>query len=218
MAGPKVRLVLRAMEREIKGKAFPGADGLQSPEWPRDPFHVLIATVLSQRTKDMNTYKAARQLFARFDGPRDMAEADVEEVEELIRPSGFYQVKAKGIQAICRTLLERHGGEVPEDMDMLLALPLVGRKTANCVLAYGFGKEGLCVDTHVHRICNRLGWVDTKHADETEMELREIVPKDLWCDLNSIMVRYGQGVCVPQRPRCEICAVRGDCRHGMYKA
>ncbi len=96
MAGPKVRLVLRAMEREICGKAFPGADGLQSPEWPRDPFHVLIATVLSQRTKDMNTYKAAKQLFARFDGPRDIAEADVKEVEMLIRPSGFYQVKAKG--------------------------------------------------------------------------------------------------------------------------
>jgi endonuclease-3 len=165
MAGPKVRLVLQIMEREICGKAFPGADRLQSPEWPRDPFHVLIATVLSQRTKDINTYKAAKQLFARFEGPREISEADVKEVEELIRPSGFYQVKAKGIKEICRTLVERHGGEVPEDMDLLLALPLVGRKTANCVLAYGFGKDGLCVDTHVHRQPFGLGAYQTGGRD-----------------------------------------------------
>jgi endonuclease-3 len=214
MVEEKVRLVLQRMGGEISGKAFPGADGLQDPEWERDPFHVLIATVLSQRTKDANTYKAAKQLFARFEGPFDLAGADVKEVEELIRPSGFYQVKARGIKQICMILMERHDGKVPDKMEDLLALPLVGRKTANCVLAYGFGKEGLCVDTHVHRISNRLGWVMTRHADETEMELRRIVPSDLWCELNSIMVRFGQGTCLPQRPRCQTCPVKKDCDFG----
>jgi endonuclease-3 len=214
MVETNLRIVLQSMEREISGKAFPGADGLQDPEWERDPFHVLIATVLSQRTKDANTYKAARQLFARFNGPLDLSRADVKEVEDLIRPSGFYQVKARGIKEICRILVERYDGKVPDDMEGLLALPLVGRKTANCVLAYGFGKEGLCVDTHVHRITNRLGWVRTKDADETEQELRRIVPKGLWTDLNSIMVRFGQGTCLPQRPRCSACPVRMDCDFG----
>jgi endonuclease-3 len=214
MVETNLRIVLQSMEREISGKAFPGADGLQDPEWERDPFHVLIATVLSQRTKDANTYKAARQLFARFNGPLDLSRADVKEVEDLIRPSGFYQVKARGIKEICRILVERYDGKVPDDMEGLLALPLVGRKTANCVLAYGFGKEGLCVDTHVHRITNRLGWVRTKDADETEQELRRIVPKGLWTDLNSIMVRFGQGTCLPQRPRCSSCPVRMDCDFG----
>jgi endonuclease-3 len=214
MVETNLRIVLQRMEREISGKAFPGADGLQDPEWERDPFHVLIATVLSQRTKDANTYKAAKQLFARFNSPLDLSRADEKEVEDLIRPSGFYQVKARGIKEICRILVERYDGKVPDDMEGLLALPLVGRKTANCVLAYGFGKEGLCVDTHVHRITNRLGWVRTKDADETEQELRWIVPKDLWTDLNSIMVRFGQGTCLPQRPRCSSCPVRTDCDFG----
>lgn len=208
-----IREVIQAISKDLSGRAFPGADDLQDPEWPRDPFHVLIATVLSQRTRDANTYLAAKQLFSRYDTPEAIAYGELKEIEKLIHPAGFYQVKAKGLQRLCRILVEEHGGMVPCSMEGLLSLPLVGRKTANCVLAYGFGLDGLCVDTHVHRISNRLGWVTTRTPEETEMALRKLVPKDLWRELNSIFVRFGQKTCLPQRPRCPKCPVNEDCAY-----
>ncbi|QLH75749.1 MAG: endonuclease III [Methanomassiliicoccales archaeon] len=179
-----------------------------------DPFHVLIATVLSHRTKDINTYRAAKQLFSRFDGPKEIAEADISTIEELVRPSGFYKVKARGIKSICIELVKRFDGQVPSSMEDLLTLPMVGRKTANCVLSYGFGQDGLCVDIHVHRISNRLGWVRTEHPDETEMELKRIVPRPLWCDINSALVRFGQKTCLPRNPKCSGCMLVRGCEHG----
>lgn len=207
----EIRKSLQEIRGNIMGEAFPGADDLEMPEWTRDPFHVLIATVLSQRTKDQNTYRAAKNLFHRFPDVKSIAAADVGEIEVLIRPSGFYKVKAKGIKALCQKLMDEHDGHVPDDIESLVLLPLVGRKTANCVISYGFGSDAICVDTHVHRICNRLGWVSTKDADGTEMQLRRIAPKDTWSDINRLMVRFGQKTCIPRRPRCFQCPLTEEC-------
>ena len=209
----EIGAVLDAIRGHISGEAFPGADDLEMPEWPRDPFHVLIATVLSQRTKDLNTYKASKQLFQALPDARAIADADQAIIEELIRPSGFYRVKAKGIRSLCREIMERFGGEVPEDIDDMVSLPLVGRKTANCVLSYGFNVDAVCVDTHVHRICNRLGWVSTDDADSTEARLRKIVPKGRWSEVNRLMVRFGQKTCIPRNPRCYQCPVTDHCEY-----
>jgi len=209
----EIREVLDAIRGNIKGEAFPGADDLEMPEWPRDPFHVLIATVLSQRTKDLNTYRASKSLFAALPDVNAIASADVGRIEELIRPSGFYRVKAKGIQSLCRQIVERFDGKVPNDIDDMVSLPMVGRKTANCVLSYGFNVDAVCVDTHVHRICNRLGWVTTDDADKTEVRLRAIAPKDRWSEINSLMVRFGQKTCIPRNPRCWQCPVTKYCQY-----
>ncbi|MCE5295880.1 MAG: endonuclease III [Euryarchaeota archaeon] len=217
MAGAKaskIRSDLKLIGGDIEGHAFPGADDLHDPEWPTDPFHVLMATVLSHRTKDANTHRAAKQLFERYSDPRSIADADPSEIEDLVRPSGFYKVKARGLQKICKELVERFDGQVPGTMDELLTLPMVGRKTANCVLSYGFKKDGLCVDVHVHRISNRIGWVSTKHPDDTELELKAKVPKELWCDINSMLVRFGQRTCLPRNPRCSRCPLLGGCDFG----
>ena len=213
----EIRLVLQGIRGDINGEAFPGADDLEMPEWPRDPFHVLIATVLSQRTKDLNTYRASKQLFAAFPDVRAMADADVEAIEALIRPSGFFKVKAKGIKTLCQELIERFGGQVPSDIDDLVSLPMVGRKTANCVLSYGFGMDAVCVDTHVHRISNRLGWASSDEPDETEARLRRIVPKEKWSEVNRLMVRFGQKTCLPRNPRCSVCPVNRYCRYFKEK-
>jgi endonuclease III len=211
----KIRSDLKLIESDIDSVAFPGADELHDPEWPNDPFHVLMATVLSHRTKDANTYQAAKQLFERYSDPYSIAKADTTEIEELVRPSGFYKVKARGLQRICKELVDRFDGQVPGTMEELLTLPMVGRKTANCVLSYGFGKDGLCVDVHVHRISNRIGWVETKHPDETELELKRMVPKELWCDINSMLVRFGQKTCLPRNPKCAKCPLLEGCDHGI---
>lgn len=193
------------------GSAFPGRGGGESPIRSRDPFHVLIATVLSQRTKDANTHAAVTRLFARYDSPRSIADAPIDELKELIRPAGFPNAKARSIKEISRIILEDHGGEVPRRMEALLSLPMVGRKTANCVRAYAFQEDAICVDTHVHRISNRIGLVSTKHPDETEAALRNVVPKPLWREINTLMVTFGQKVCRPRNPRCEECPINRHC-------
>jgi endonuclease-3 len=220
MAGAKeseVRAVLVGIRGDIRGEAFPGADDLESPDWPRDAMHVLIATVLSHRTKDANTYLAAKQLFSHFDSVPLLAQADLDDIERLIRPSGFYRVKAKGIKKICQELMVRYDGIVPDTIEELVTLPMVGRKTANCVLTYAFGKDGICVDVHVHRISNRLGWVRTEEPDETEMLLRQKVPRELWCDINKLMVRFGQKTCLPRNPRCSRCPISQYCQYFKEK-
>lgn len=193
--------------------AYPGrhADG---SEWSHEPFHVLITTVLSQRTKDANTHLASRQLFRRFPDAASIAAAPQEDVERLIRPAGFYRSKAKSIIAISKIIEEKMHGKVPDEMDELLKLPMVGRKTANCVLSYGFEQDAICVDTHVHRICNRIGLVRTKEADGTEDELRLVVPKSLWKEVNRRMVPFGQDICLPRRPKCPTCPIKEMCDHG----
>jgi endonuclease-3 len=176
-----------------------------------DPFRSLIATVLSQRTRDEVTDKAAERLFVKYGNPEALSHADEEVIRDLIRDVGFFRVKAPRIIEIARIVSNDFNGIVPSDMDMLLSLPGVGRKTANCVLVYGFGKEAIAVDTHVHRISNRLGFVSTKTPNETEMELRRTLSRKHWLNINELLVRFGQDICRPVGPKCRECPVRDLC-------
>ena len=178
------------------------------------PFHVLIATILSLRTKDTLTAVVAPRLFAVADTPAALMALGEEHIAELIYPVGFYRMKARSIIQICRILLEAYGGEVPADLDQLLALPGVGRKTANLVLGAGFGLPAICVDIHVHRICNRWGYVQTRDPDATEMVLRGQLPAGYWLSINRLLVTLGQQICHPTSPRCSQCPVAPFCGRG----
>jgi endonuclease III len=177
-----------------------------------DPFRVLVACILSLRTQDATTGPAAARLFGAADTPAAMLTLAARDIERLIYPVGFYRTKAHVILGLCRDLLERFGGRVPDDLDALLTLKGVGRKTANLVVTLGFGKPGICVDTHVHRISNRLGYVRTRDPDATEMALRERLPPRYWIGYNDLLVAFGQNVCTPISPRCSVCPVNALCR------
>ncbi len=175
------------------------------------PFKVLISTVLSLRTKDMTTEAAARRLFEAADTPEALLKISVKQIEGLIYPVGFYRTKARNIREICRVLIDKFDGEVPSDIDTLLTLKGVGRKTANLVVTVGYGKPGICVDTHVHRISNRWGLVKTDTPDETEAALRKILPPRYWIEYNDLLVCFGQNLCLPVSPFCSRCKIRGLC-------
>ncbi len=177
------------------------------------PFQVLIGTVLSHRTRDENTDKASQALLAAYPDAASIAEAPLEQVEALIRPANFYKTKAKRIKDICQILLERHQGAAPQSMDELLKLPGVGRKTANCVLVYGFRIPSIPVDAHVHRIPNRLGILCTKTPDETEQELMRIVPERHLLYVNELFVKHGQTICKPVGPACYGCSIVELCEY-----
>ncbi len=176
-----------------------------------DPFRVLIATVLSQRTRDEVTDRASEKLFSKYGSATALAHADVADIEELIQEVGFYRMKAPRVKEIARIISNDFKGKVPDDMETLLSLPGVGRKTANCVLVYGFGRDAIAVDTHVHRISNRLGIVSTKTPDETELKLREVLPKKHWRSINELLVRFGRETCRPLSPRCGACSLAELC-------
>jgi endonuclease-3 len=173
---------------------------------------VLIACILSLRTQDTTTGPAAARLFAVADTPAAMLRLPAARIAKLIYPVGFYRTKATAIRGICRDLLARFQGRVPDTIDALLTLKGVGRKTANLVVTIGFGKPGICVDTHVHRISNRLGYVRTRNPEETEMALRGRLPRRYWIGYNDLLVAFGQNVCTPISPRCSTCPVSGLCR------
>ena len=181
------------------------------------PFRVLIATILSARTKDENTTKAADKLFKLYGTPQKLAKAKVKDVEKVIKSVGFYHVKSKRIIEVANLILSKYNGKVPADIDKLVDMPGVGRKTANCVLVYAFEKPAIPVDTHVHRISNRLGLVDTKTPEETEMALREKIPKKYWLDINNTFVMYGQNICKPISPMCDVCKIRKICNYFQTK-
>jgi endonuclease-3 len=191
-----------------------------APGWKRtavagergDPFRVLVACLLSLRTQDTTTGPAAARLFTLADTPADMRRLSARRIERAIYPVGFYRTKARVIRELCCDLLQRFGGEVPDDLDALLTLHGVGRKTANLVVTMGFDKPGICVDTHVHRISNRLGYVRTRTPEETEMALRAKLPRRYWIGYNDLLVTFGQNVCAPVSPRCSTCPVRALCR------
>ncbi|MBE6510045.1 MAG: endonuclease III [Methanobrevibacter millerae] len=176
-----------------------------------DPYKVLVRTILSQRTRDENTDQATNNLFAKYKDIYEVVEAPTEDVQELIKPAGFYRVKAGRIQEVSQILIDEYGGEVPDTLEELVKLPGVGRKTANCVLVFAFELPAIPVDTHVHRISNRMGLVDTKNPDQTEVELSKIAPKELWIKLNDLMVQFGQNICKPISPQCEMCPVSYLC-------
>jgi endonuclease III len=197
----RVDLIMERLQQQYDLRVF--EDG--------DPYRVLIRTILSQRTRDDNTDRASAQLFSKYHNMKEIANADPAILEPLIRPAGFYHVKAQRIVEVSRKLLDEFKGEVPEDMKGLLELPGVGRKTANCVLVYGFKKPAIPVDVHVHRISNRLGLVNTKHPEETELELERLIPQEYWIELNDLMVQFGQTICRPQSPRHEECPLQELC-------
>ena len=177
-----------------------------------DPFKVLISCLLSLRTKDMVTALASKRLFKIADTPEKLAELSEKRIENLIYPVGFYKTKAKRIRAIAKVLIEKYNSNVPESMDELLMLKGVGRKTAGIVMCYAYNKtESIPVDSHVHQIVNRLGWVNTKTPEKTEQALMSIIAKEYWHELNDILVKYGQNICVPISPFCSKCVVAKYC-------
>jgi endonuclease-3 len=198
--------VIRVLKREV-AKMNPAVVGVVA----ETPFEVLISTLLSLRTQDATTDAASRRLFAKARTPEAMLRLPVRTIEKLIYPVSFFRVKAGRIREICRILIDKHGGEVPSDMESLLELPGVGRKTANLVVTVGYAKPGICVDIHVHRITNRWGYVKTKGPDETEQELREKLPRKYWIVLNDLLVPYGQNLCRPLSPWCSRCKLDRWC-------
>lgn len=177
-----------------------------------EPFRHLIGTILSARCRDEVTDVVSRKLFEAYPTPEKLAAAPPRRVERLIRSIGFYRMKAKYVIGTSRMLMEEYAGAVPATLEELTRFPGVGRKVANCVLVYAFGKPAIAVDTHVHRVSNRLGWVKTKAPDQTERALEQILPRRHWLKINELLVAHGKAVCRPVRPRCNHCPILADCR------
>jgi len=213
----RVVAVLAAMRRAVEGEKLPSVSEIARRD--RDPFRILIATLLSLRTKDDVTEAASARLFAIAPDAKTLARLDVKRIEKAIFPVGFYRTKARTIRDVARRLEAEFNGQVPDTIDVLLGFKGVGRKTAALVVSLGFDTPAICVDTHVHRISNRLGWVRTRTPHETEDALMKIVPRELWIDVNEIMVGFGQRVCTPTSPRCSTCPVFAWCaRVGVGKS
>lgn len=207
----RVEPVMRAIGRAITTMAPPAVEKI-SEDQAEDPFQILIATLLSARTQDATTHAASTRLFRRARTPGAMAALGLDEIERLIHPVSFYRTKARHVKACCAALLARHGGQVPRSLDALVRLPGVGRKTANLVLILAFrSRRHICVDTHVHRIAHRLGWVRTSGPEETEEALYDVVPRKWWPRVNLYLVTWGQNVCRPIGPRCGACAIAAAC-------
>jgi len=181
------------------------------------PFSILIGTILSARTKDETTTKAVKALFLKYKNPKELANAKIKDVEKIIRSIGFFHVKSKRIIEVAKIIHTKYKDKVPEDLDTLVQLPGVGRKTANCVLVYAFEKPAIPVDIHVHRISNRLGLVDTKNPEETEQELMSKIDKKYWIDINDTFVMYGQNICKPISPMCDVCKIKKSCKYYKTK-
>ena len=202
---------MRALAQSITGLELPAVEKI-SEEQAEDPFQILIATILSARTQDATTHAASTRLFTVARTPRTMARLPVKQIERLIYPVSFYRYKARYLKECCDMLVSRFGGRVPSTLEELVTLPGVGRKTANLVMILGFkSSRHICVDTHVHRISNRLGWVNTALPDETEQALYRATDRRWWPYLNLYLVTWGQNVCRPVYPRCGDCAIRDEC-------
>ena len=176
------------------------------------PFSILIGTILSARTKDESTTKVCKVLFSKHKNAKSLANAKVKDIEKIIKSIGFYHVKSKRIIEVAKIIDSKFNGIVPDDLETLVKLPGVGRKTANCVLVYAFEKPAIPVDIHVHRISNRLGLVDTKNPEETEQELMKKIPKKYWIQINDTFVMYGQNICKPLLPMCDVCKIKKNCK------
>jgi len=203
--------VMRALKIAIRDYELPAVEKISDAQ-AEDPFQVLIATLLSARTQDATTHAASTRLFKRARTPRAMAKLSVEEIERLIYPVGFYRTKARHVKACCEQLVARFGGRVPGTLEEMVTLPGVGRKTANLVLILAFrSRQNICVDVHVHRISNRLGWVQTREPEETEQALYAATEQRWWPVINQYLVTWGQNVCRPVHPRCGDCAIARHC-------
>ena len=208
-----IAAVDRALKKEFAAHAAPIIELIEAQT--HDPFCVLVGTILSARTKDACTTGAVRRLFATARGktfaPADLERLAVEEIEKLIYPVGFFRDKARHLKELPRVLQEKFGGTLPRTVEELCELPGVGRKTANLTVAVGFDLPAICVDVHVHRICNRLGLVKTTTPLETEMRLRKLLPVELWRGWNGAFVSFGQRICTPRTPKCAECPIASDC-------
>lgn len=203
--------IMRALSRAIAGMEMPAVEKISAAE-ADDPFRILIATLLSARTQDATTHAASTRLFRKARTPHSMARLPLETIERLIYPVSFYRNKARHVKACCEMLVTRFAGRVPATMEELVSLPGVGRKTANLVLILGFKSDrNICVDTHVHRISNRLGWVRTSTPEQTEAALYEAIGRRWWPHVNLYLVTWGQNVCRPVFPRCDRCAIAPAC-------
>jgi len=205
-----IQKAVKLLRKEVKQWKVPVVT-TYSRKNARPAFQVLISCLLSLRTRDEQTAKASRKLFAEADSPEKIADMPVKRIEELIYPVGFYRNKAKTLKEVCRTLLDNYQGQTPDSIDQLVELKGVGRKTANLVVTLGFGKPGICVDTHVHRICNIWGYVKTKTPDKTEIALRERLPRRYWIEFNDLLVTFGQNLCKPVSPICSRCKLSTIC-------
>ncbi len=177
------------------------------------PLSILIGTILSARTRDESTSAVVRELFSKYKTARSLAKAKLSDVEKIIKRTGFYHVKAKRIIEVASIIDSKYSGLVPKTMEELISLPGVGRKTANCVLVYAFDEPAIPVDTHVHRISNRLGLVKTKIPEETEIELMKKIPREYWIRINDTFVMYGQNICKPISPMCPVCQIKKECNY-----
>jgi endonuclease-3 len=197
---------------QLLEKRYGKEEGMEWESREHNRFQLLIGTILSARTRDENTEKASEKLFRKYPTAQKLAGARLSEIRKLIRPSGYYNLKAGYIKETSRVLLEKFKGKVPDSMEELLKLPGVGRKVAGCVLVYGFGKaENIPVDTHVHRVSNRLGLAKTKAPEQTEKVLMKAVPKRYWLEINSLFVVHGKTICKSIRPLCPVCPVNKYC-------
>lgn len=178
-----------------------------------DPFKILIGTILSARTRDEITTRVIKSLFSEFKNPYELSKANLKDLKKVIEKIGFYNVKAARIKQVSEILIKKHNGKVPSNLSDLIALPGVGRKTANCVLVYGFNKPAIPVDIHVHRISNRIGIVNTKKPEETEMILQKSVDRKYWIKINETFVTYGQNICLPINPKCNVCQLTKICKY-----
>lgn len=198
-----IGLVIQKLKTRFRDRAY---------SQKANPWQSLLFTLLSARTRDEQTEIVFRKLIAAFPSVEAMAAAKPKEIEGYLKTIGLYHNKARAVSALARALCDQYSCKVPSELEALVELPGVGRKTANCTVIYGFDKPAMCVDTHVHRVTNRLGWVKTKTPEKTEFVLRKIVPKRYWKDLNRVMVQFGRTVCIPGKPRCSICPVRDWCK------
>ena len=178
-----------------------------------EPLSILIGTILSARTRDENTSVVVKKLFDKYETAHSLARAKVYDIEKIIKSTGFYHVKARRIIEVASIIDKKYDGRVPDSLEELLELPGVGRKTANCVLVYAFEKPAIPVDTHVHRISNRIGLVNTKTPEETEVELMKKIPKKYWLEINDTFVMYGQNICKPISPMCDVCQIKNMCEY-----
>jgi len=210
MQNKDIDIVLTRLQEHFYSVKTPVVDLIQIKT--EDPFKVLVATILSARTKDETTAKAAEKLFTKVQKPEDLENIPLDELDALITPVGFHRVKAKHLKELPKVLKAKFGGIIPAEIDELLELPGVGRKTANLVRAVAFQKPAICVDVHVHRICNRWGYIKTKTPLETEMTLRQKLPLKYWLNFNSYLVAFGQNLCTPRKPKCEKCPISEFCK------
>ncbi len=178
-----------------------------------DPYKILIGTILSARTRDETTTNVINMLFSKFKNPEELSRANLKEIKELIQKIGFYNVKAARIKEVSKILVEKYNSKVPPNLEDLLSFPGVGRKTANCVLVYGFRKPAIPVDVHVHRISNRIGIVNTKKPEETEIVLQKSIDRKHWIAVNETFVVFGQNICLPIKPKCNVCRLTKLCKY-----